>query len=166
MRTKFYFLLAVVAFIFAACEDNKTLNGDVIKLYQGTNEEAQTGAGVVIEDGSTIVVDRVENGEVIFDGYVENLTDDYINLNVKVEKKSEGLQQMFCPVGESCKPESPEYVVKEDLMSEDFAVFAAHCVPDDKATAGEFNVAYTFYAEEYPDNTITVNVTYKYAPAE
>ena len=68
MRTKFYFLLAVVAFIFAACEDNKTLNGDVIKLYQGTNEEAQTGAGVVIEDGATIVVDRVENGEVIFDG--------------------------------------------------------------------------------------------------
>lgn len=165
MRTKFYFLLAAVAmFGFTACGDpNGPEDSATIKVYQG-----EDGSGVEIENNGSITVDKIESGEVIFDGYVENVGEDDATMKVKVELKDTAhFSQVLCQGDGTCLPTNTEYnLASRAVAPDDIAVFAAHCQPKDKTVAGECPVKYTFYSEENPTETITVNVTYKYTPAE
>ncbi len=164
MRTKFYFLLAAAALLFAACEEKEVKPDEpVIKVYQGSVTAAD---GTELTDNTTITVSELnDQGQVIFDGYVENITDDYENIMVRVQLDGDASQEL-CQADGTCLPTSTEYRLAEDLRSTDYAGFSAHCKPNDATKAAEFKAVYTFYAEEYPENTVTVNVVYQYTPAE
>ena len=164
MRTKFYFLLAAVAmFGFSACGDpNGPEDSATIKVFQG-----EDGSGIEIENNGSITVDKIEAGEVIFDGYVENVGEDDATMKVRVEMKSEGASQVLCQGDGTCLPTKTEYsLASRKVAPDDIAAFAAHCQPTDKTVAADYQVVYTFYSEENPTETVTVNVTYKYTPAE
>ena len=166
MRTKFYFLLAAVAmFGFTACGDPDEPNpGEaVIKLYQTVD-----GQDIALEDNANITVTETGSMGIVFDGYVENCTDDFEDIRVKIQGANASSVQ-FCQGSEGgqCLPAAEEYEVAKDVQAEDIAPFQTHCQPAEGAVAGdEYKATMIFYAEEYPDNTMTVNVTYKYTPAE
>lgn len=132
-----------------------------IKVYQGYYMDE----GVELANDTSIVVDRVEFRDVIFNGYAENIGDDYVNMKVRVEMKSEGAGQMFGQYGGSALPMNSVYPLSSrETAPGDIAGFEAHCCPQDRTVAGDYEAVYTFYTEEYPEDTVAVNVTFRYVP--
>ena len=130
-----------------------------IKVYQGYLNE-----GVELANDTSIVVDRVVAGDVYFDGYAENIDDDFVHMKVRVEMKSEGAGQVFCQGDGTALPMNSVYSLSRETAPGDIAGFSAYCCPQDRTVAGDYEAVYTFYTEEYPEDTVAVNVTFRYVP--
>lgn len=132
-----------------------------IKVYQGDVYEYE---GVELANDTSIVVDDTYPNGVNFSGYVENIVEDYVNMKVKVKMKSDGATQMLVPGADVCLPPSDDYTIARDVLPEDIIGFTAICEPYDRSVAADYEAVYTFYTEQYPEDTVVVNVTFRYVP--
>lgn len=133
-----------------------------IKVYQGDMYEYE---GVELANDTSIVVDDTDSFRgVNFSGYVENIGDDFVHMMVKVKQKSDGATLLLVQGDGMCLPLSDVYRLSRDVLPGDVIGFAAVCEPDDMSVAADYEAVYTFYTEEYPEDTVAVNVTFRYVP--
>ena len=132
-----------------------------IKVYQGDMCEYE---GVELANDTSIVVDTDPFRGVNFSGYVENIGDDHVSMKIKVKQKSDGATLLFVRGDGTCLTPSDVYSLSYYVLPGDVIGFAALCEPDDWSVAADYEAVYTFYTEEYPEDTVAVNVTFRYVP--